>query len=46
MSLHDCANYVFEVVERFRLRPVALPEGQRPSRRTLSASSVTVWRCL
>ena len=30
MSLHDCANRVLEVVERFRLRPVALPEAPAP----------------
>ncbi len=30
MSLHDCANRLLGVVERFRLRPVSLPEAPAP----------------
>ena len=30
MSLHDCANRILEVIQRFRLRPVALPEAPAP----------------
>ena len=30
MSLHDCAGRVLRVVERFRLRPVTLPEAPAP----------------